>query len=136
MLTQRHPPVTTPILCYKQVLLSKSFQKGPPKKTCGKCGCSHNHRECPAYLITCSSCGKKNHWAQQCRSSRGGTVQLVTHLPWEGHKTDKKIQWQAVQQGQGMGRRRQQTAVIHSQEARYRPRMRRKATQDCHPHGY
>ena len=23
--------------------LSKSFQKGPPKKTCGKYGCSHSH---------------------------------------------------------------------------------------------
>ena len=39
--------------------LSKSFQKGPPMKTCGKCGRSH----------TCSKCGQPNHWAQQCRSS-------------------------------------------------------------------
>ena len=50
--------------------LSKSFQKGPPKKTCGKCGCSHNHGDCPAYGTTCSKCGHQNHWAQQCRSSR------------------------------------------------------------------
>ena len=49
--------------------LSKSFQKGPPKKTCGKCGCSHSHRECPAHSTTCSKCGRMNHWAQQCRSS-------------------------------------------------------------------
>ena len=28
--------------------LSKFFQKDPPKKTCGKCGCSQNHRECPS----------------------------------------------------------------------------------------
>ena len=49
--------------------LSKSFQKGPPKKTCGKCGCSHNHSDCPAYGTTCSKCGWPNHWAQQCRSS-------------------------------------------------------------------
>ena len=28
--------------------LSKSFQKGPPKKTCGKCGHSHSHGDCPA----------------------------------------------------------------------------------------
>ena len=49
--------------------LSKSFQKGPPKKTCGKCGCSHSHRECPAHGTTCSKCGHMNHWAQQCRSS-------------------------------------------------------------------
>ena len=49
--------------------LSKSFQKGPPKKTCGKCGCSHNHGECPAHGTTCSKCGHMNRWAQQCRSS-------------------------------------------------------------------
>ena len=49
--------------------LSKSFQKGPPKKTCGKCGHSHNHGDCPAHRTTCGKCGHLNHWAQQCRSS-------------------------------------------------------------------
>ena len=49
--------------------LSKSFQKGPPKKTCGKCGHSHSHGDCPAYGTICSKCGWPNHWAQQCRSS-------------------------------------------------------------------
>ena len=49
--------------------LSKSFQKGPPRKTCGKCGCSHSHGDCPAYRTTCGKCGWPNHWAQQCRSS-------------------------------------------------------------------
>ena len=49
--------------------LSKSFQKGPPKKTCGKCGRSHSHGDCPAHGTTCSKCGHLNHWAQQCRSS-------------------------------------------------------------------
>ena len=49
--------------------LSKSFQKGPPRKTCGKCGCPHSHGDCPAYGTTCSKCGWPNHWAQQCRSS-------------------------------------------------------------------
>ena len=49
--------------------LSKSFHKGPPRKTCGKCGRSHSHGDCPAYGTTCSKCGQPNHWAQQCRSS-------------------------------------------------------------------
>ena len=49
--------------------LSKSFHKGPPRKTCGKCGRSHSHGDCPAYGTTCSKCGRPNHWAQQCRSS-------------------------------------------------------------------
>ena len=35
--------------------LLKSFQKGPPKKTCAKCGCSHNEGECPAHGTTCST---------------------------------------------------------------------------------
>ena len=49
--------------------LSKSFQKGPPRKTCGKCRRSHSHGDCPAYGTTFSKCGRPNHWAQQCRSS-------------------------------------------------------------------
>ena len=49
--------------------LSKSFQKGPPKKPCGKCRCTHNHGECPTHRTTCSICSEKNYWAQQCRSS-------------------------------------------------------------------
>ena len=61
------PRVTTLILCYKQVLC-QSFQKCSPKKTYGKCRHSYNHVECPAHGTTCI-CGKKNHWAQQCRSS-------------------------------------------------------------------
>ena len=47
--------------------LSKSFQKGPPKKTGGKCGCSHSHSDCPAHRTTCSKCGHLNHWATQNR---------------------------------------------------------------------
>ena len=49
--------------------LSKSFQKGPPRKTCGKCRRSNSHGDCPAYGTTRSKCGWPNHWAQQCRSS-------------------------------------------------------------------
>ena len=49
--------------------LLKSFQKGPPKKTCGKCGRSHNHSDCLAHGTTCGKCGHLNHWAQQCRST-------------------------------------------------------------------
>ena len=45
--------------------LSKSFQKGPPKKTCGMCRRSHSHGDCPAHGTTCSKCGRMNHWAQQ-----------------------------------------------------------------------
>ena len=69
--------------------LSKSFQKGPPRKTCGKCGCSHSHGDCPAYGTTCSKCGRPNHWAQQCRSSGRRNIQPVAHHPQEGHRIDR-----------------------------------------------
>ena len=50
--------------------LSKSFQKHPPRRPCGKCGRSHGHGDCPAQGATCNSCGKKNHWSAVCRTRR------------------------------------------------------------------
>ena len=51
--------------------LSKSFQKGPPKKTCGKCRRSHSHGDCPAHRTTCSKCIPLSHFRclfpQLCR---------------------------------------------------------------------
>ena len=69
--------------------LSKSFQKGPPKKTCGKCGRSHSHGDCPAYGNTCSKCGRPNHWAQQCRSSGMRNSSTSHYHPREGHRIDR-----------------------------------------------
>ena len=72
--------------------LSKSSQKGPPKKTCGKCGRSHSHGDCPAYGTTCSKCGQPNHWTQQCRgsgrrnSSTGHSPSPVSDREGHGHK--------------------------------------------------
>ena len=68
--------------------LSKSFQKGPPKKTCGKCGCSHSHGDCPAHRTTCSKCGHLNHWAQQCRSS-GRRNSSTSRSPSPGRPQNK-----------------------------------------------
>ena len=69
--------------------LSKSFQKGPPRKTCGKCGCSHSHGDCPAYGTTCSKCGRPNHWAQQCRSS-GRRNSSTGHSPSLGRPQNRQ----------------------------------------------
>ena len=69
--------------------LSKSFQKGPPKKTCGKCGHSHSPGECPAHSTTCSKCGLMNHWAQQCRSSGRRNSSTGRSPSWEGHRIDR-----------------------------------------------
>ena len=69
--------------------LSKSFQKGPPRKTCGKCGRSHSHGDCPAYGTTCSKCGWPNHWAQQCRSS-GRRNSSTGHSPSPGRPQNRQ----------------------------------------------
>ena len=69
--------------------LSKSFQKGPPKKTCGKCGRSHSHADCPAFGTTCSKCGCQNHWAQQCRSS-GRRNSSTSRSPFPGRPQNRQ----------------------------------------------
>ena len=69
--------------------LSKSFQKGPPRKTCGKCGCSHSHGDCPAYGTTCSKCGRQITGPSNVEAPEGGTVQPVAHHPQEGHRIDR-----------------------------------------------
>ena len=86
--------------------LSKSFQKGPPRKTCGKCGRSHSHGDCPAYGTTCSKCGQPNHWAQQCRSSRRRNSS-TGHSPSPGRPQNRQRRTSGNKQpnkGKGRGR--------------------------------
>ena len=71
--------------------LSKSFQKGPPKKTCGKCGCSHSDSDCPAHSTTCSKCSHLNHWAQQCRSSGRRNISTGHSPSREDHRIDRRF---------------------------------------------
>ena len=81
--------------------LSKSFQKGPLKKTCGKCRCSYNHGECPAYGTTCSKCAHQNHWAQQCRSSSRRNSS-TSRSPSLG-RPQRQRQFSNKQKGRGCG---------------------------------
>ena len=85
--------------------LLKSLQKGPPKKTCGKCGCSHNHSDCPAHGTTCGKCGHLNHWAQQCRSS-GRRNSSTDHSPSPGrpHNRQRCSSGNKPNKGRGQGR--------------------------------
>ena len=82
--------------------LSKSFQKGPPKKTCDKCGCSHSHGDCPAYGTTCSKCGHQNHWAQQCRSF-GKRNSSTGHSPSQGRPQNQKRRFSSNKPNKGRG---------------------------------
>ena len=83
--------------------LSKSFQKGPPRKTCGKCGRSHSHGDCPAYGTTCSKCGRPNHWAQQCRSS-GRRNSSTGHSPSPGRPQNRQRRSSGNKPPKGRGR--------------------------------
>ena len=83
--------------------LSKSFQKGPPKKTYGKYGCSHSHGDCPAHGTTCSKCGHLNHWAQQCRSSRRMNSS-TGHSPFPGRPQNRQRRFSGKQSNKDRGR--------------------------------
>ena len=85
--------------------LSKSFQKGPPRKTCGKCGRSHSHSDCPAYGTTCSKCGRPNHWAQQCRSS-GRRISSTGRSPSPGRPQNRQRRSSGNKPRKGKGRGR------------------------------
>ena len=82
--------------------LLKSFQKGPPKKTCGKCKCSHSHRDCPAHGTTCSKCGHLNHWAQQCRSS-GRRNSSTGRSPSPGRPQNRQRRFSGNKPNKGRG---------------------------------
>ena len=82
--------------------LSKSFQKGPPKKTCGKCRHSHSHGECPAHSTTCSKCDHMNHWAQQCRSS-GRRNSSTGRSPSLGRQQNRQRWFSSKQPNKGRG---------------------------------
>ena len=85
--------------------LSKSFQKGPSKKTCGKCGHSHSHGDCPAYGTTCSKCGQPNHWAQQCRKS-GRRNSSMGRSPSLGRPQNRQRCFSGNKPNKGRGRGR------------------------------
>ena len=91
--------------------LTKSFQKHPPKRPCGKCGRSHSHGDCPAAGATCNSCGKKNHWSTVCRTR--GAVHLDVHPPGKGHNNRGK-----GDQAASSSRRAKEVEVATSLETR------------------
>ena len=85
--------------------LSKSFQKGPPKKTCGKCGRSHSLGDCPAHGTTCSKCGHLNHWAQLCRSS-GRRNSSTGRSPSPGRPQNRQRRFSSNKPNKSRGRGR------------------------------
>ena len=85
--------------------LSKSFQKGPPKKTCRKFGHSHSHGDCSAHRTTCGKCGHLNHWAQQCRSSgRRNSSTSCSLSPGRPQNKQRRSSDNKPNKGRGRGR--------------------------------
>ena len=101
-LTQWHPPSNYSNPLIQTSALLKSFQKGPPKKNCGKCRCSHSYGECPAHRTTCRKCGCLNHWAQQCRSS-GRRNSLAGYSTSLGRPQNRQRQFSSKQPNKGRG---------------------------------
>ena len=53
----------------------KCVEEDPPSIPCGRCGRKHMQK-CPAFGATCTACGKRNHYANVCRSNPCGRRNL------------------------------------------------------------
>ena len=109
--TQASPLDGTPInysnpLLQTSVFCQSPFRKAFPRRPVASVDAhtiTVNALPTGSYAVT----GKKNHWAQQCTSSTRQFVRML-NLPRKATEAETtKIQWQAVQQRQGMRRRRQ-----------------------------
>jgi len=72
-----------------------STASGSAKKfgsTCGNCGLNHNRNgHCPAYGKECLSCGKRNHFAKCCRSTKTKKLGSVSTI--QGFRQKKRDNW-------------------------------------------
>ena len=76
------------------------------KRKCYHCGCDQGHKlkECPAYGQTCNNCGKQNHFASVCLSSKS-TRRIHALADGCKEETDEEIfQIEEVTSVEGQGR--------------------------------
>ncbi len=60
---------------------------------CRRCGKLHQARSCPAFGRTCTKCGKKNHFANKCRTQQATSNQssgATTEQPAHGRRQNKR----------------------------------------------
>jgi len=56
---------------------SRQFgSSGTPFQPCDNCGRVHAFGRCPAFGVTCLSCGKRGHLRARCRSARRGAMSI------------------------------------------------------------
>ena len=85
------PPVTTPIFCYKQVLCRSLFRKTLPRKPVVSADAHLTMGNAQHMGLHVASMVSRTTGLSNVEAPGGGTVQLVTHPPWEGHnKTDNE----------------------------------------------
>ena len=89
-LTQWHPPVTTPIFCYKQALCQSFFRKALPRKPVANADAHITMGNAHPLGLHAAAVARRTTELSNVEALRGGTVPLVAHPPWEGCKTDKE----------------------------------------------
>lgn len=54
-------------------------KKAPSRRICRFCGGTHRfgQQQCPAWGVKCNSCGKENHFAKWCQSTRRSKMHAV-----------------------------------------------------------
>ena len=87
-LTQWHPPVTIPILWFKQVLSQNHFRKALSRKPVANADAHITTGNAQLTELHAASVAIKITGLSNVEALGGGTVQLVAHPPWEGHRTD------------------------------------------------
>ena len=88
-LTQWHPPeVTTPILCYKQVLCQSLFRKALPRRPVASVDI-HTMNALPMALHAVSVT-RRITWLSNVEALGGGTAHQNVHPPWEDHRNRSK----------------------------------------------
>ena len=89
-LTQWHPPVTTPILCYKQVLCQNLFRKTLPREPVANVDTLTTTGNAQCMGLYAAAVARRTTGLSNVEALGLGSVHLVTHPPWEGHNRDNE----------------------------------------------
>ena len=86
-LTQWHLQVTTPILCYKQVLYQSLFRKALPKRPVASVDAHTITVNALLMGLHAVSVARRTTGLSNVEALEGGTACQDAHAPWEGHRS-------------------------------------------------
>lgn len=72
--SQLQSTTTSSVAAIKTPTQQNQSSQQPRSYPCRNCGTSHAYRQCPAFGKSCSSCGKVNHFAAQCRARNSPNI--------------------------------------------------------------